>query len=102
MNRLSLGLFLALCCATVLAQQRIRPDGMGGYIISSPPDFSMFRPEQSLPVQLQRLELQKQKIENQRLQNESLKRSLERDQSTPQYATQESQGGSTLKTILVT
>ena len=108
MKQISFLLALSLFAASVLADHRVSPDGMGGWVVEDTGGCGgLFGAAQGACMAQQQLMqqqqirqqqlLQQQKIENQRLQNESLKRSLERDQSTPQYATQESQGGSTLQ-----
>lgn len=84
MKRILLIAILAFLSVSADADQTLRPDGMGGYIISEPPDFSMYGYEKSPQAQLQRMELQRQQIENQRLQNELLRRQLEQEQRAAQ------------------
>lgn len=81
MKSIFLLLFLALLSATVAGQQRIRPDGTGGYVVESGDDFSMFGPKGSAVEQAQQWELRQQQIENQRLKNEILRKQLEQQQS---------------------
>lgn len=103
MKSISLLLFIALLAGTVSAQQRVRPDGMGGWIVegagicSGLPDFAQGvcvaeqQNMQQQQLQQQRL-LQQQQIENQRLQNEILRRKLEQEQSATQSRQQAPQG----------
>lgn len=95
MKPISLVLFLALLSATVSAQQTIRPDGMGGWIVEDTggcgglSGFSrgmcIAEQQKMQEQQLQQQQLlQQQQIENQRLQNEILRRKLEQEQSGTQ------------------
>ena len=84
MKRILLIVTMTFLSVAAHADQRLRPDGMGGYIISEPPDFSMMGPAGMPQVQLQQMELQRQQIENQRLQNELLRRRLEQEQNANQ------------------
>jgi hypothetical protein len=86
--RIALLLVLAFCSATVSAQQHIRPDGFGGWIVENPaPSNRLYgatagifeaqqQQQQAQQAQLQQL-IQIQQIENQRLQNEVLRQKIE-------------------------
>ena len=94
MKRILLIMTMAFLSVSTHADERLIPDGNGGYIIRDQPDFSMFGPEGMPQVQIQKMELQKQQIENQRLQNELLRRQLEREQNAreaPQRQTPQDQ-----------
>lgn len=67
MKRIFLIATLIFLTVSAHADQTLRPDGMGGYILSEPPDFSMYGYEKSPAANMQRMELQRQQIENQRL-----------------------------------
>jgi len=94
MMRFALLLTLALAFAiTAFAQQRIRPDGMGGWVVEDAgPCSGLYGAtqgaciwEQQRMQQQQRQQqelLRQQQIESQRLQNELLRRQLQQQQST--------------------
>jgi len=95
MKRISALLSLTLFTVTVLAQQTIRPDGMGGWVVDDTggcgglfgvargvciADQQRAQPQQGRQQQI----IQQQQIENQRLQNELLRRQLEQQSSAGQ------------------
>jgi len=80
---------VALFSATVFAQQRMRPDGMGGWVVEDEGGCEgvlcgYMRAEK----EGQQQQLQQERIENQRLQNEILRRKLEQDKSGSQSSQQ--------------
>lgn len=99
----SLLFVLALFSATAIAQQTMRPDGRGGWVIQNGPDFSAWgrtpgtqyeidqqnarlREEQIRNQQLQNQllrdqQLQNEQIRNQQIENERLRRQLEQERS---------------------
>ena len=67
-------LFAILVTATVAsAQQRLVPDGNGGFVIQSTPDFSAYGPQES------EQQLKRQQVESLRLQNEILRQQVEQN-----------------------
>lgn len=85
-------LVLGVFSAAVYAQQRIRPDGEGGWTIEAtgrcsglgPTGQAMCLGEQEAMQRAkieQQMLLQQQQIENQRLQNEILRNRMEREQA---------------------
>ena len=96
MNKILLLITMTFLSAAAQADQRITPDGQGGYVISSPnvDMFSKTSQEEDIAelqlkqanarlLQAQALKIQ-QENENQRLQNELLRRKLGQEKSTPQ------------------
>lgn len=94
MKRISLFLLMALFSIVGLAQQTMRPDGAGGWIINgnnSPCGNSMgggfpsgFAATLCADQQKSQQQLQQQQIENQRLQNELLRRQLDQEKAASQ------------------
>jgi len=89
MKLISLIALLALFSSTVFAQQRMRPDGMGGWVVEDAGEcegalcgYMRGKKEQ------QQQQLQQEQIENQRLQNEILRRKLEQEKSASQSSQQ--------------
>lgn len=82
MKRILLIVTMAFLSVSAHADQRLRPDGMGGYIISNQPTGLDMGPTPQ--EHIQKIELQRQQIENQRLQNELLRRRLEQEQNANQ------------------
>jgi len=96
-------IFLMLVSTTVLAQQTIRPNGMGGYVIEDSGGcgalfgtaagnclynqqlIQMLQLQQQQQLQQQ---LQQQQLESQKLQNQILQEKLKQQQSTSQQAPQ--------------
>lgn len=102
MKAISLILLITFLCSSALAQQRVRPDGAGGWIVEDTggcgglfgaaqgaciADQQRMQQQQLLQQQL----LQQQQFENQRLQNELLRRKLEQEQSANQSRQQSPQ-----------
>ncbi|WP_206957037.1 hypothetical protein [Trinickia acidisoli] len=95
MKRISAFLPIVLFTGTVFAQQTIRPDGAGGWVVQDTGGcgglfgaaqgacIAEQQREQQQQAQQQQL-IQQQQIENQRLQNELLRRQLEQQSSTGQ------------------
>lgn len=93
--RIALFLPLIFFAATVSAQQNIRPDGMGGWVVEDTGGcnglfgasrgicIAKQQQAQQQQAQLQQL-IQLQQIENQRLQNELLRRQVEPQSSSGQ------------------
>jgi|CXWL01.1.fsa_nt_gi regulator of replication initiation timing len=100
MKKILLIITMTFLSAAAQADQRITPDGHGGYIISSPNNDmgSILSLESSQEEQFAELQLKQanarllqaqalkiqQENENQRLQNELLRKKLGQEQSTPQ------------------
>lgn len=95
MKRISFLLVFSLFAATVLAEQTVRPDGMGGWVVEDSGGCgSLYGGAQGACIaeqqriqqqQLRQQEvIQQQQIENQRLQNELLRRQLKQQPSAPQ------------------
>ena len=106
MKSISLVLFLALLSGTLSAQQRVRPDGIGGWIVEDTggcgglfgaargicvAEQQRMQQQQLQQQQQQQQILQQQQIENQRLQNEILRRRLEQEQAATQSRQQAAQ-----------
>lgn len=94
MKKIALVLALVFFSATVLADQRVRPDGLGGWVIQddggcggmygvSQAECDLYQRRMPQERNRQQEVIQRQQIENQRLQNELLRRQLERQTSTP-------------------
>ena len=95
-------ILLILISSTSIAQQRMRPDGMGGWVIEDTSGCgglfgaaqgACLAEQQNMQQQQiwQQQIIQQQQIENQRLQNEILRNRLEQEQSArqpPQIAPQ--------------
>lgn len=107
MKSIPLVILLAMFSVTAFADQTMRPDGMGGWIINDTSGCgglwgaaqgSCIANQQAMQLQqlqqqrLQQQQLlqQQQQIENQRLQNELLRKKLEQEQSTNPSKPQES------------
>lgn len=95
MKKISFVLVLAVFATTVLAEQRVRPDGMGGWIVEDTGGCGgLFGAAQGAciaeqqRIQQQQLRqqqlIQQQQLENQRLQNELLRRQMEESKSRGQ------------------
>ena len=95
MKKIALILFLSAFSLCALGQQRLVPDGMGGYIIQNSPNFDFMNSPNFGAIgganEAAAIRLQQEQIRNQQLQNEILKRKLEQEnqsnrstQPTPQ------------------
>lgn len=110
MKSIPLAILLAMFSVTAFADQTMRPDGMGGWIVNDTGGCGglygaaqgecianrQIMQQQQQQLQLQQLQQQKQlqqqqqQVENQRLQNELPRRKLEDQQSTNPSKPQES------------
>ena len=82
MTRISLVLVLIFFAPTIFAEQRIRPDGMGGWVVedNSIRGLGGVQGWNDAEQAWQQQQLKKQQIENQKLQNELLRRQLQQQQ----------------------
>lgn len=94
MKKITFVLALSLFSATALADQRVRPDGMGGWVVEDTGGCGgLFGAAQGICIarqqqvtqqqQIQQQVIQQQQIENQRLQNELLRRQMEQQSTAP-------------------
>ena len=100
-------LFLGVVSTAVCAQQRIRPDGEGGWTIEDTGSCSGLGPNgQALCLGeqeglrreriQQQILLQQQQVENQRLKNEILRKNMEREQEKTQARQQPTPADNTM------
>lgn len=86
--KITLILVLSAFSLCAFGQQRLVPDGMGGYIIQNTPNFDFMNSPNFGAIgganEAAAIRLQQEQIRNQQLQNEILRRQLEPDQSANQ------------------
>lgn len=84
MKKITFVLALSLFAATALADQRVRPDGMGGWVVEDTGGCGgLYGAAQGICIARQQQAIQQQQIENQRLQNELLRRQMEQQSTAP-------------------